>query len=124
MELAHGIEKRAEPIAHGPEAGCGLRPGNTRTRLLAAIEEDLDAAAAGARRRANQLGALSIEGGKYALDMLAGAEAIDAVIDAAARIGVLFEIADLHLVARSAAGSDTKATEHRVLRLQRLELGD
>src|SRR5262245_6824940 len=124
MEFTRGIEKRAEPIAHDLEASCGLRPGNTRPRLLAAIKKDLDAGAAGSRGRANGLGAASIEGGKDALDMLAGAEAIDAVIDAAAGIGVLVEVADLHLVTRSAPSSDTKTPEHRVLRLQRLELGD
>jgi hypothetical protein len=72
MELARGIEKRTEPIAHGFETGSGLRPENTRARLLAAIKEDFDAGAAGARGRANGLDALPIEGGKYALDMLAG----------------------------------------------------
>ena len=63
--------------------------------------------------------------GEHALDVLAGAQAVDAVIDAAAGISEAIEAADLHLVeAPPASGLRPEGSEERMLRLERLDGDD
>ncbi len=68
--------------------------------------------------------ALAAQRRQHALDVLAGAETVDAVIDAAAGIDAGVEAADLDLVEAAAAGADAEGAEHRMLGLQRLDGDD
>ena len=72
-------------------------PGQRRMRRVAPIEKHLHPAAAGIGGFAEGPGAAPAQGGDDAFDMLAGAEAIDPMIDAAAGIGEILEAADLAL---------------------------
>ena len=56
--------------------------------------------------------------------MLAGAEAVDAMIDAAAGVHRSIEVADLDLIGRSALRTHTKRAEDRMLGLQCLDRSD
>jgi hypothetical protein len=64
------------------------------------------------------------EAGEDALNVLAGAEAVDAMVDAAAGVPRRGEIADLHLIDAAALGLHTKRTKDGVCRLQRFDRDD
>ena len=61
---------------------------------------------------------------QHAFHMLAGTQAVDPVVGAAARVQRLIERADLHIIHAAAGGPDTEAAEVRQVALQRLDLAD
>ena len=95
--------------------GCGARTAeknlDPRRQCTRACFEAAGAALARKRRQDS-------------LDVLAGAEPIDAVIDAAAGIVAAREIADLHFVRRPGARAHAERPECSVFRLERLDAGD
>ena len=124
-ERAVGGEKRLQEPAHRLElAAPAGRPQQRGRSARAAVEKHLDA------RRAQRDGSAEFargplaQGRQHALDVLAGAEPVHPVIDAAAGIGEGIEAAHLDLVEAAAAGLGTEAAEQRMARLQRLDGDD
>ena len=114
-ERAVGREERCEQVVRRAHvAAIGGGPGQGRRRGAAAIEEDLDARTSPGSGLAERLGAAPAQGREHALDVLAGAEPVDAMVDAAAGIGEGIEAADLDLVEAAAAGLRTERAENRV----------
>jgi len=103
-------------VAGGPSQG---RRGGT-----AAIQKDFDARTSPGRVLAERLGAAPAQRRQHALDVLAGAEPVDAMIDAIAGIGKALEAADLHLVEAAAAGLGAERAENRMVRFERLDGDD
>ena len=98
---------------------CQLRRGASGT-----INENLDARAAVRQGFLERSGSPPVERGEHTLDVLAGSEAVHAMIDASAGIAWRVQTADLHLIGVSAAGLRTESAEERVLGLQRLDRYD
>ncbi len=122
---AVGGQERREETARGVTlAAGGGRPWCRRHRLAAAIEEDLDPRRALRRGGAEPAGAALAQRRQHAFDVLAGAEPVDAVVDAAAGIGEGVEAAHLDLVPGAAARLGAKGAEHRMVRLQGLDGDD
>jgi hypothetical protein len=88
------------PAGHATAGTPGLRRSrNTSTRGLPVV------------LRCKPLGPSVEHRRDDAVDMLAGAEPVDAVVDAAARIGLFSQPADFHLVAGAAHRMCTKSAE-------------
>jgi hypothetical protein len=106
-------------------ARVGFGPQHGRARVAGAAEEDLDPRRARRRRGPECAGAvLPSQRGEHALDMLAGAEPVDAMVDAAAGIAGAFEVADLNVVDAARGRAHAERPIYRKGRLQRLDIGD
>ena len=138
VELSVGLQERTQPVAqHAPGAPlrrpprpAGRGPNDCRTRRVAAVEKNLQARAARCghivfearlRHDVERPHILPAQRREHALDMFAGAQTIDAMIDAAAGIDMLFEAADLDLIIAATFRADAKRAEDRLLGLQRLD---
>jgi hypothetical protein len=95
VEFSVGVQEGAEPaVDHaGAESSrrlstaTGSRPQKRRLRRLATVEKNLHACAAGRGSLVECRGTLPAQGRNDTFDMLASAELVDAMIDAAARVG-------------------------------------
>ena len=105
-------------------AAVARGPHQCRRCGAATIQEDLDARTAPGRGLAERLGAALAQRREHALDVLAGAEPVDAMIDAAAGIAEAVEVADFHLVEAAASGLHAERAEERLLGFQRLDGND
>jgi len=118
---AIGGEKGREPIVGRCKLPAGGRKRDPRRRAVAPIEEHLDTRASLLRRIAKRLAALPFDCRQHAFDMLAGAQPVDTMIDAAAGIGMVHKAADLHFVRAAGAGPHAERAENLRIRLQRLD---
>ena len=112
-QAARGLSRPA-PAAEGqarPAPARRARPRKISTRGEPSVAAALEGAgAAPAQRR------------QHALDVLAGAEPVDAMVDAAAGIGAAGEIADLHVVGcRRCPSGRGRFRTGRMVGLQRLD---
>jgi hypothetical protein len=119
-----GREPRTQPFAHGANIVAGSRPGQRRMRHIPAVEEHLDARASCGSGGAECLDAAPAQGREHALDVLAGAEPVDPVIDAAAGIAESLEAADLDVVRAAGLRAGAEGSEDRMLALERFDRGD
>jgi len=106
---------------HSTRPVLGLQGGGPRNHergCLATVNENLDAGTAVSRGLAECLGAAPTQCCQHAFDVLAGAEAVDAMVDTAARIGENVEATDLDLVGTAGLRSGAKRAEYRMLGLQ------
>ena len=125
-ERAIRLEER-QRANRAPPACRRRRPRAMQCRASAAPRRSRKTSTRGLPRRrglAERLGAALAQRRQHALDMLAGAEAVDAMIDAAAGIGEAVEAADLHLVEAAAPRLRAERAEKRMLGFQRLDGDD
>src|SRR5207237_9357363 len=125
IESSALCQKWREPIArrpHGRAAGSG--PSQRRARNAAAVEKNLDPRTALRLGLAQRLAVAPAERCEHAFDVLAGAEPIDRMVDAAAGIDETFEAANLHLVETAASRMHPERAVERLLGLQRLDRND
>jgi hypothetical protein len=99
-------------------------PDHGRFRRAATPQEDFDGRTAVAGRLAIGAGAAAAQGGEHALDMLAGAQGVDAMVDAAAGIFETVEAANLHLVEGATARANAETAEERALAALRVDVDD
>jgi hypothetical protein len=112
----------SKPRPRGGELPPVLRrPHQRRCRRAAPVQKHFDAPAAAGGGFAKRRCAAPAQRGKHAFDVLAGAEPVDAVIDAATGIGEAVEAADLDCVETAAPGLRAKRTEEGLRRFQLLD---
>ena len=119
--------RRTAQANRAPPACAGRRPKATAAAGAASPRRSRNTSTRGlpsAAAARNALAPRLTQRREHALDVLAGAEPVDAMIDAAAGIGEAVEAADLHLVEAAAAGLRAEGAEQRMLRLQRLDGDD
>jgi len=116
------IEVGREPAADGVRAlALGARPGEFRSRFAVAAQvklHPLGPAGGGLAQRAH---AAAAQARQHALHVLAGSQAIDPVVGAAAAVRDSLEVANLHFIGAAALRAHAKEAEDRVLGLQRLD---
>jgi hypothetical protein len=91
---------------------------------LSTIQEYFDAPASLARCLAKRLRTSAMKRRNHPLDVFAGSQAVDAVIDAPAGIGGIDEAAQLHFVGTAGSRPRAKRTEHGVVAFDRLNFDD
>ncbi len=99
-------------------------PGDARLRLAVPRQKDLHTGRAGLCRLSELRRAPPFERQEHALDMFAGAEAVDLIIGAAAGIRKAGQIADLDLVDAAAVRRYAKSSEKGLVLFKRLDGGE
>ncbi|HEX4179576.1 MAG TPA: hypothetical protein VHY32_02185 [Caulobacteraceae bacterium] len=120
-----GIEVGRQP---GPDFGGLpvhiLRPSDNGRWLAVSRQEHFHARRAFSRGGAECANAAAAQAGQYALDVLAGAQSVDLIVDTAASVPEPLQGADLHIVGVAALRACAKVPEYRMFGFQRLHRDD
>ena len=125
VERSIGCEERRDPLARRLQAcagGCG--PGDGRARRIAPVKKQLDARTARSSSSAKRLRVAPLQGESNAFDVLAGPEAVDPMVDAAAGVRQPVEAADLDVIRAAAPGPHAERAEDRLLGFERFDGDD
>ena len=121
-QCARIADERRQQVLYRFRHGC--RPCQTWRRVAVARHIEFDPPAALARGRGEGTLAAPAQGGQHALDVLAGAQAVDPMIRAAAGVEPFGEAADLDVVTAAGGGTDAEAAEIGLRRFACLDAED